>query len=147
LFRKSAEIPEVADDDTVFARVAPFRLEPKFVTRIWGSRDLRPWFDRVADADPLGEVWLTGDDCLVATGSHAGKTLGKLFHDAPRAMLGEGAPSADSPLLIKVIFAREKLSVQVHLTTCSRKSTASLAAKPSAGTRWPPNRARKWLPD
>lgn len=114
MFRKSAEIPEVADDDTVFARVAPFRLEPKFVTRIWGSRDLRPWFDRVADADPLGEVWLTGDDCLVATGSHAGKTLGKLFHDAPRAMLGEGAPSADSPLLIKVIFAREKLSVQVH---------------------------------
>jgi mannose-6-phosphate isomerase len=29
-------------------------------------------------------------------------------------MLGGKAPSGDSPLLIKVIFAREKLSVQVH---------------------------------
>ena len=29
-------------------------------------------------------------------------------------MLGEDAPSGDSPLLMKVIFAREKLSVQVH---------------------------------
>ena len=29
-------------------------------------------------------------------------------------MLGEDALSSDSPLLIKVIFAREKLSVQVH---------------------------------
>ena len=29
-------------------------------------------------------------------------------------MLGDDAPSGDSPLLIKVIFAREKLSVQVH---------------------------------
>ena len=30
------------------------------------------------------------------------------------ALLGADAPSPDSPLLIKTIFAREKLSVQVH---------------------------------
>jgi len=35
--------------------------------------DLRPWYDKVADKDPLGEVWLTGDDCIVATGPCAGK--------------------------------------------------------------------------
>ncbi len=94
--------------------MAPFRVDPMFVTRVWGYRDLRPWYERVADVDPIGEVWLTGDDCLVATGSHAGKTLGDLFRDAPQALLGDDAPSSDSPLLIKVIFAREKLSVQVH---------------------------------
>jgi mannose-6-phosphate isomerase len=59
-------------------------------------------------------MWLTGDDCLIATGPHAGKRLAALFTEAHEALLGDGAPSADSPLLIKTIFAREKLSVQVH---------------------------------
>jgi mannose-6-phosphate isomerase len=94
--------------------LAPFRVEPRFVERVWGFKDLRPWFDRVAEGGPLGEVWLTGDECLVATGPHAGKTLGELFAAMPLALLGEGAALDGSPLLIKVLFAREKLSVQVH---------------------------------
>jgi mannose-6-phosphate isomerase len=92
----------------------PFRIEPLFANRVWGYTDLRPWYDRVAQGQPIGEVWLTGDDCLIATGPHAGKTLGSLFHQAPDALLGPGVPSPDSPLLIKTLFAREKLSVQVH---------------------------------
>jgi mannose-6-phosphate isomerase len=68
----------------------------------------------VAEGEPIGEMWLTGDDCLISTGPHAGKRLSALFAEAHEALLGPGAPSADSPLLIKTIFAREKLSVQVH---------------------------------
>jgi mannose-6-phosphate isomerase len=94
--------------------LAPFRIEPEFTARVWGFRDLRPWYDRVAEADPIGEVWLTGDDCLVATGRHAGKRLGALFLEEHDALLGADAPVTDSPLLIKTIFAKEKLSVQVH---------------------------------
>ncbi len=96
------------------AELAPFGIEPQFTARVWGFRDLRPWYDRVAEDEPIGEVWLTGDDCRVATGPHAGKRLAALFAEAHEALLGPGAPSADSPLLIKTIFAREKLSVQVH---------------------------------
>jgi len=95
-------------------RLAPFGIEPRFVTRVWGYQDLHPWYDRVAEGDPLGEVWLTGDECLVSTGPHTGQTLGSLFGEASEALLGSGAPSPASPLLMKVIFAREKLSVQVH---------------------------------
>jgi len=84
------------------------------VTRVWGYRDLRPWYDRVAEGDPIGEVWLTGDECLISTGPHAGKTLASLFAQASQALLGSGAPAPESPLLMKTIFAREKLSVQVH---------------------------------
>ncbi len=94
--------------------MTPFRIEPNFTARVWGFRDLRPWYDRVAEGDPIGEVWLTGDDCLVATGPHAGKRLGALFSEEHEALLGADAPAPDSPLLIKTIFAREKLSVQVH---------------------------------
>jgi mannose-6-phosphate isomerase len=94
--------------------MTPFRVEPRFVGRVWGWKDLRPWYDEIAQAEPIGEVWLTGDDCQAATGPHSGKTLGEIFRELPQAMLGQDAPSGDSPLLIKVIFAREKLSVQVH---------------------------------
>ena len=101
----------------------PFLIEPRFVARVWGFRDLRPWYDRgagidgdstLASGEPIGEVWLTGDQCRVATGPHCGRTLGEMFSTAPGAMLGVAAPSPESPLLVKVIFAREKLSVQVH---------------------------------
>jgi mannose-6-phosphate isomerase len=88
---------------------------------VWGSRDLHPWYDRVAGSgEPIGEAWLTGDQCVVATGAHADQTLGALFAEAPEAILGPAAPRSSeaerssSPLLIKVIFAKEKLSVQVH---------------------------------
>jgi mannose-6-phosphate isomerase len=96
------------------APLAPFRMEPRFDTRVWGFRDLRPWYDKVAEGDPIGEVWLTGDDSLVATGPRAGKRLAALFAEEPEALLGPGAPSPESPLLIKVLFAQQKLSVQVH---------------------------------
>ena len=98
----------------VIVDMIPFRVEPRFVGRVWGWKDLRPWYDQAANEEPIGEVWLTGDDCRVATGPHSGKTLSEIFRELPQAMLGEGPPSSDSPLLIKVIFAREKLSVQVH---------------------------------
>jgi mannose-6-phosphate isomerase len=98
----------------IFVDMVPFRVEPRFVGRVWGWKDLHPWYDRIATEEPIGEVWLTGDDCQVATGPHSGKTLGNVFREMPQAMLGEGAASGDSPLLMKVIFAREKLSVQVH---------------------------------
>ncbi len=94
--------------------LAPFRIEPAYVERVWGYRDLRPWYGYVAQGDPIGEVWLTGDECRVASGPHAGKSLGALFAEAHEALLGAAAPSPQSPLLIKVLFAREKLSVQVH---------------------------------
>ena len=95
------------------AQLAPFHIEPVFVARVWGFRDLRPWYNRVADQDPIGEVWLTGDGCRVATGPRKGEKLGALFAAEHDALAGAGAP-AGSPLLIKTIFAREKLSVQVH---------------------------------
>src|SRR6185503_18712600 len=70
--------------------------------------------DRGADHETIGEVWLTSDECKVATGPHSGTSLGTLFDEHAHALLGSDATSSGSPLLIKIIFAREKLSVQVH---------------------------------
>jgi mannose-6-phosphate isomerase len=96
--------------------LAPFRIAPRFVERVWGYEDLHPWYDRTVEpgGDPIGEVWLTGDECVVATSPHAGQKLGDLFEKMPAALLGGDAPDPASPLLIKLIFAKKKLSVQVH---------------------------------
>ena len=95
-------------------QLPPFLIEPRFVDRVWGYNDLHPWFDRVAEKGPIGEVWLTGDECRIATGAHAGMTLAALFREDPLALLGASRSHDGSPLLVKMIFAREKLSVQVH---------------------------------
>jgi mannose-6-phosphate isomerase len=122
--------------------LAPFRMEPRFVPRVWGYSDLRPWYDKVAEGEPIGEVWLTGDDSLIATGPHAGKPLDALFAVAHAALLGAGRAETESPLLIKVIFAEQKLSVQVHpddemahrygLKRGKTECWYALAAKPGA---------------
>ena len=97
------------------AALAPFRIDPIYDPRPWGYRDLRPWYDHVVESgEPIGEVWLTGDECLIATGPHAGQKLGAFFAQMPEALLGAGVSSTASPLLLKVLFAKEKLSVQVH---------------------------------
>jgi len=88
---------------------------PEFRERVWGTRDLRPVYTRVVGKEPIGEVWLTGDECKVANGPLAGTTLGELCTRHGRELVGDVAPDANRfPLLIKYLFPREKLSVQVH---------------------------------
>lgn len=68
------------------------------------------------DLNPLiGEAWLTGVDCRVANGPFAEKTLGQAWKEMTIGWRGarfEG--EADFPLLLKFIFPKDKLSIQVH---------------------------------
>ncbi len=90
-------------------------MMPEFRERVWGTRDLAPIYARVVGKEPIGEVWLTGDECKVANGPFSGVTLGELCRQHGRALVGDVAPQADRfPLLIKFLFPKEKLSVQVH---------------------------------
>lgn len=94
----------------------PFRIEPIFSPRIWGSRSLAPLFPEKTDlAEPIGEAWLTGVDCRVATGPFEGKTLGEAWREMPAEWRGEKFKEpGDFPLLVKFIFPKDKLSIQVH---------------------------------
>ena len=95
--------------------LAPFRLRPWFRPMVWGVRDLAPWYDYKISDQPIGEVWLSGNDCVVDTGPLTGKTLDAVFHERREELLGaSGADQERFPLLMKVLFPREKLSVQVH---------------------------------
>lgn len=97
-------------------QLPPFKLAPYFSPRIWGFEDLAPWFDKKAEpGEPIGEAWLTGPDSIVATGPFEGKKLSATVKEHALAILGQDfAAQGEYPLLIKVLFPREKLSVQVH---------------------------------
>jgi mannose-6-phosphate isomerase len=93
----------------------PFLVLPEFYERVWGTRDLRPYFSRAVEGEPVGEVWLTGEECRVANGPLAGQTLRDLAARYGAELTGEAAPEAGRfPLLIKFLYPRQKLSIQVH---------------------------------
>jgi mannose-6-phosphate isomerase len=92
----------------------PLLLRPQFHERVWGARSLTPIYSHEI-TNPVGEAWLTGDDCQVAQGPLGGRTLGELTRDFGPALVGDVASDASRfPLLIKFLFPRDKLSVQVH---------------------------------
>jgi mannose-6-phosphate isomerase len=96
------------------SEIFPFRLAPYFRTRIWGFHDLAPWFDYKTDGEPIGEVWLTGEMCKAATGPYTGQTLQAITDAHGPELLGSALGDGEFPLLIKMLFPKEKLSVQVH---------------------------------
>jgi len=99
--------------------VAPFRLKPWFSERVWGKRDLRPWYADTGTAELVGEAWLTGPQCVVETGPFAGRSLTSVA-----AELG-----GEFPLLVKLLFPAEKLSVQVHPDDVQAKALGETRGK------------------
>jgi mannose-6-phosphate isomerase len=97
-------------------RLEPFRIEPTFSPRLWGSRSLAPLFPQKTNlAEPIGEAWLTDVNCRVATGPFVGKTLAETWREIPATWRGSDFSDAgDFPLLVKFIFPTDKLSIQVH---------------------------------
>jgi mannose-6-phosphate isomerase len=96
-------------------KLAPSRLAPLFVPRIWGARSLQPLFDTPPDLGPIGEVWLTGEQCTFASGPFAGRPLGEVWPSLAPEWTGTRIRNAPRiPLLVKFLFPEDKLSVQVH---------------------------------
>jgi len=96
--------------------ICPARLDPVFSPRPWGARSLAPFFPEMSNlAEPVGEAWMTGNECRFANGPFAGARLGDAWFMMPPEWTGTRIDRTGGfPLLVKFIFAAEKLSVQVH---------------------------------
>jgi mannose-6-phosphate isomerase len=92
--------------------IGPVSLRPIFSERVWGVERLPKWYAQPEAGKPVGEAWLTAETCVVDAGKFAGVSLGEMTKRFPEAFAG-GA-GAEFPLLVKTLFPREKLSVQVH---------------------------------
>lgn len=93
----------------------PIRLTPVFKETIWGGDKLRTMGFEIP-SDHTGEAWITSahpsGDCSVSDGPYHGKTLSWLWKEHPELFGNMGGDRF--PLLVKLIHAKQDLSIQVH---------------------------------
>lgn len=91
-------------------------LEPVFKEMIWGGNRLKTDFGYDIPNDSTGECWAvsahTNGDCKIKAGQYKGETLSSLWANH-REIFGN-AEGDVFPLLIKIIDAKQDLSIQVH---------------------------------
>lgn len=96
---------------------APLLFHPAYQPSVWGGRRMEAW-GRVLPAGSIGEAWELADHprgmSIVAEGPLAGISLRELVERAGRELVGRDFQGSEFPLMIKLIDARLRLSVQVH---------------------------------
>ena len=98
---------------------APLAFEPVFIERMWGGRRLESAFHKkLPPQKRIGESWEIVDrpeaQSVVAGGPLRGKTLHELWTQRRKEIFGDVPDTPRFPLLIKILDAHEKLSLQVH---------------------------------
>ena len=98
----------------------PISFIPLYMQRVWGGRSLEAEYGRVLPGDePYGESWeivdREGEQSVVSDGKYEGRTLHDLWTSHREEIFGSGLPDTERfPILIKVLDARDDLSIQVH---------------------------------
>jgi mannose-6-phosphate isomerase len=109
--RDTAFVSQVAPVTELY----PFLMSPAFDPRPWGTLDLSAIYPNHKFNERIGEAWLTGDNCVVANGLLAKRSLANLSKEFGSDLVGTAARDQQRfPLLLKFLFPEEKLSVQVH---------------------------------
>lgn len=97
----------------------PIKLKPAFKDYLWGGTRLRDDFGKDCDFDKIAESWELSchkdGNSVVANGEFAGLTLAEYIEKHGRDVLGTNCAKFENfPILIKLIDAKDNLSVQVH---------------------------------
>jgi mannose-6-phosphate isomerase len=99
----------------------PIVFKPIYMERVWGGRELERVYGRALPdaALPYGESWeivdREGEQSVVDGGPLDGKSLHELWGTRREEIFGAGLwDAARFPILIKVLDARDDLSIQVH---------------------------------
>ena len=98
---------------------APLTFQPIFIERMWGGRRLESDFHKkLPPQKRIGESWEIVDraeaQSVVVDGPLCGKTLHELWTHNREEIFGDVPDTPRFPLLIKILNAQEKLSLQVH---------------------------------
>lgn len=95
------------------------RLKPAFKDYLWGGTRLRDDFGKDCDFEKIAESWELSchkdGNSVVAEGEFEGLTLAEYIEKQGKAVLGTNCEKFENfPILIKLIDAKDNLSVQVH---------------------------------
>lgn len=91
-------------------------LEGKFSEKIWGGSRLKTEYDLEIPSEKTGEYWaisaMDGASSIIKNGKYQGSSLKDLYKNQPELFAD---PKDDEfPLLVKIIDAKDDLSIQVH---------------------------------
>ncbi|MBQ9957353.1 MAG: class I mannose-6-phosphate isomerase [Ruminococcus sp.] len=93
-------------------------LTPPIKDYIWGGTKLREQFGKESDLERLAESWELSchkdGHSVIAEGEYKGRTLAEYLEENPDAMGKNCERFENFPVLIKLIDAKDNLSVQVH---------------------------------
>lgn len=97
----------------------PMKLTAPLKDYIWGGTKLKTEFGKETNLEKVAESWQLSchkdGSSVIANGEYAGKTLPEYIEAAGKAVLGSDCASFEYfPILIKLIDAKDNLSVQVH---------------------------------
>jgi len=98
---------------------SPLTFDPIFMERMWGGRRLESEFGKKLPPNTrIGESWEIVDrleaQSVVANRPLKGKTLHELWLQNRHDIFGDVPETPRFPLLIKLLDAQERLSLQVH---------------------------------
>jgi mannose-6-phosphate isomerase len=90
----------------------PIELIPLLQGRVWGRQSLTPFYADHVLKERIGEVWFTFKENRIKSGER----LGELIKQHPEVLGTAFDPAHPNqcPLLAKLLFTTERLSVQVH---------------------------------
>lgn len=95
----------------------PIKFENLYYDKIWGGRELESFRDNLPDGK-IGESWdiacHRNGTGIVENGEFKGIKFDELIEKLGHKLLGDKIKTDTFPLLIKLISANDKLSVQVH---------------------------------
>lgn len=99
---------------------APLYFKPLLMERIWGGRRLEIFGKTLPANAQIGESWEITDredaQSVVQNGIFRGKSLHDLWVNHHQTVFGTSLESKRFPVMIKLLDAKERLSVQVHPT-------------------------------
>ena len=95
------------------------KLSPAFQDYLWGGTKLRDLYGKHCDLGKVAESWELSThpagESKIQGGRYDGLTLGQYLQQVGKAALGRNAAAFENfPVLIKLIDAKEALSIQVH---------------------------------
>ncbi|TYZ20494.1 type I phosphomannose isomerase catalytic subunit [Selenomonas ruminis] len=97
----------------------PLKLKAPLKDYLWGGTRLKHEYHKETDLDKVAESWELSCHqaglSMIENGEAKGKTLAEFIQEQGKDVLGRNAEKFSYfPLLIKLIDARDNLSVQVH---------------------------------